>query len=81
MGTTNGRDHYLGSYETPESRELYDRLIAEWLASGRRTPMVARQDITVTELIAAYWPVAKAHYRQPDGRATSALPRVRSVLS
>jgi site-specific recombinase XerC len=33
--TLNGRDHYLGKYGTRESRDAYDRLIAEWLASGR----------------------------------------------
>jgi hypothetical protein len=31
----NGRDHYLGRYDSPESHENYDRLIAEWLADGR----------------------------------------------
>jgi hypothetical protein len=33
--TLNGRDHYLGGWNTPESRTEYDRLIADWLAAGR----------------------------------------------
>lgn len=32
----SGRDHYLGPHNSPESREKYDRLIAEWLANGRQ---------------------------------------------
>jgi hypothetical protein len=27
--TLDGRTHYLGKYGTPESRERYDRLVAE----------------------------------------------------
>jgi hypothetical protein len=41
----SGRDHYLGPYGTKASHIEYDRLIAEWLASGRRplnAPMAVR---------------------------------------
>jgi hypothetical protein len=34
--TFNGKDVYLGQHGTAESRERYDRAIAEWLANGRR---------------------------------------------
>ncbi len=34
--TLNGRCHYLGPYGCAASRREYDRLIAEWLAAGRR---------------------------------------------
>ena len=30
------RDVQLGKYDSPESRAEYDRVIAEWLANGRR---------------------------------------------
>src|SRR5262249_23440196 len=30
-----GRDVYLGKHESSESRAEYDRIIAEWLATGR----------------------------------------------
>ena len=33
--TLNGRDHYLGPWNSPEARVEYDRIVAEWLASGR----------------------------------------------
>jgi hypothetical protein len=32
----NGRDHYVGLFGTPEAKSAYDKLIAEWLATGRQ---------------------------------------------
>ena len=52
--TLNGRDHYLGQHGTPKSRERYDRLIAQWLANGRRTTVTAHSELTIIELIAVY---------------------------
>ena len=34
--TLNGIDHYLGTWNSPESKIKYDRLINEWLARGHR---------------------------------------------
>ena len=34
--TLSGKDHYLGRFGSPESRDAYDRLLAEWLANSRR---------------------------------------------
>ncbi len=31
----DGRDHYLGRFGSPESREKYCKLIAEWYATGK----------------------------------------------
>ncbi len=33
--TIDGKDHYLGKFDSAESRENYHRLIAEWLGSGK----------------------------------------------
>lgn len=33
--TIDGKDHYLGPMDSPGSREEYERVISEWLASGR----------------------------------------------
>ncbi len=61
--TLNGRDHYLGAYDTPKSRERYGRLIAEWSAHGYRLPREDRDEkdgeLTIVELIAAYWQLRK----------------------
>lgn len=39
--TLNGTDVYLGRWGTKASRTEYDRLIGEWLASGRCLPKAA----------------------------------------
>jgi integrase len=73
--TINGRDHYLGPWNAKASREQYDRLVAEWLANGRR-PLSAAQsisDLTVGELIDRFTTHAEGYYRRPDGTATSEI--------
>jgi integrase len=76
----NGKDIYLGPWPAcarkapPSVRDAYDRVIAEWLANGRRlsdTP--ERPAMTVSELIVRFWQHAKSHYRRPDGTNTSEL--------
>jgi integrase len=65
--TLNGRDHYLGPHGSRSSVKEYDRLVAEWLARGRRSIEVA--EVTVSELLLAYAQFAKVHYRK-HGQAT-----------
>ena len=73
----DGRSHYLGVWNSPESKTEYDRLVAEWLAGGRRSspppsaPPVAGPN--VAELILAFWRHAQIHYRHPDGTPTGEL--------
>ena len=66
----NGRDHYLGPHDTEESRQAYDRVIAEWLASGRRvehTHEVAVQPtLSVNEVLLAFVEFAERYYRDGD---------------
>ena len=78
--TLDGRDYYLGRHETAQSRERYDRLIAEWLAAGRKTPIQAGPGVTVTELCAAYWGHAKDHRRKKDGMPTTRLGIVKDII-
>jgi hypothetical protein len=49
------RDHLLGKYGSPESRAEYARVIAEWQTNARRAGNRARTDITVAELLSAFW--------------------------
>jgi integrase len=59
----NGRDHSLGPHGTKASKLEYDRLITEWLSSGRShsfgSPSPA---LTVVELLADYLNYAAAYY-------------------
>lgn len=58
--TLSGHDHYLGRYDSPESHAEYDRLIALWAANGRSLPPERSADLTVVEVLDAYWSQAKA---------------------
>jgi integrase len=77
-GFGSRRDILLGTYGTKESRVEYARVIAEWEAAGRRLPAaVAAKDLTVNELILAYWKHAEQHYRRPDGTPSKGLDDIR----
>lgn len=55
IGGGKYHDEYLGKHGTAESRQKYDRLIAEWLANGRLVMPKPGATLTVAELCAAYW--------------------------
>jgi integrase len=79
--TVAGRDHYLGPYGTKASRLEYDRLITEWLASGRPSTVVDSDggQLTITELCARYWQFAKKHYRK-NGKGTSEQDNIKYAI-
>jgi hypothetical protein len=70
--TINGQDVYLGKYNSPESKKKYDRLIQEWLATGRSH--------TSATLILAYMQHATVFYRK-DGKPTSHLHNVEDAMT
>src|SRR5687768_11940168 len=63
--TIDGRDFYLGPYGAKASRDVYDRLIGEWLASGRR--LTALRGVVTVEVISAFWKHVKSYYGSPGG--------------
>ncbi|MCA9304899.1 MAG: site-specific integrase [Phycisphaerales bacterium] len=67
----NGRDVYLGKYDTAESRAQYDAVIADWLAGSRIAASgSSRNDATVSELVLAFLNHAERYYiknGQPTG--------------
>ncbi len=77
--TLNGRDFYLGQYGSRESRRAYDRLTAEWLVSGRRTPEQGQGgSLTVAELSKAFMARSRRYYTR-DGFTTSEVDILRQV--
>lgn len=71
----DGRDVYLGPYDSPESHERYLRLLAERLASCRETaprPPIERPNLTVHQLIDRYRSFAESYYVR-DGKPTKEL--------
>ena len=80
----SGRDVYLGPHNSPESRERYDRFVAEWLANGRRPPeppaeVPADDGVTVDELIVGYLEFAGLHYRK-NNTPTKELGNIKDSL-
>lgn len=73
-----GKDHYLGPWGSTIARAEYDRLVAEWLANGRRPD--ADGGTRVAEVLAAFWDHAQAYYRHPDGTPTNELRNYRDAL-
>ena len=83
-----GRDHYLGVYGSDEAQEIYHRVIAEWLAGGRKLPNQPKRKprratiaevsdtgvevLTVRELVEAYLDWARVRYAGSD-RADSVI--------
>jgi len=80
-GRGHRKDILLGRYGTKESRMEYARVIAEWEASGRSMPESSlTPDLTVHELMIAYWRFAEGYYRK-NGEPTKQLYRVKMSLS
>jgi integrase len=81
--TLSGQDHYLGPHGTKVSKAEYDRVVAEWLARGRR-PLVDQEDagageITIIELVAAYVRYAKGYYRK-GGKITTEIGAILNAV-
>src|SRR3954468_22299816 len=80
----DGRDVYLGRYDSPESREKYRRVLAEWLAGSPVGPPARGAADTdspsVNEVILAFWRFAELHYRHTDGSPTEELASFRRTL-
>ena len=68
----------------PEAvQAAYDRLIAEWLANGRRAPAstdTVENSLSISELLLSFWRHAEQHYRREDGSPTTELDDFRLSL-
>lgn len=71
----DGKDHYLGEYGSPKSRDDYEDLIAEWLSRQD----VTRLTLTINDLALLYLDHAAAYYRK-NGEPTSEVGCIRSAL-
>ena len=74
-----GKDHYLGTYGTKASKAKYDRLIAEWLAAGRAIQPPEATQLTIAELIVAYWRHVTSYYVK-NGSPTAEQDCMKSAL-
>jgi integrase len=78
----DGKTFYLGTHGSEASRALYNRLLAEWLANGRRLPVERRDDasFTVADLIDAYLDHAEREYVDQHGKPTREVVNLRYPL-
>lgn len=53
--TLSGKTYYLGTYKSPESEAEYRRVVSEWLAIGCRPAGPQPDQLTVVEVLDAYW--------------------------
>jgi integrase len=82
----DGKDHYLGKYDSEESREKYRRLVAEWFATlghptrpGTTGESEPGGGLIVNELILAYAGFVDVYYMK-DGHPTVEPGNIRLVL-
>jgi integrase len=83
--TLDGKNHYLGPHESPESHERYNRLIHEWLAGrspspSQPPPLVEDLSPTIDELVLRYWEQQVTTYYLKNGAPTSEQSVIRGVL-
>jgi integrase len=80
-GLGNRRDVLLGEYGTPESRQEYARVLAEWEAGGRSSPSsIGTAAMSLNELLLAYMRHCEGYYRHPDGTPTSEADAIRLAI-
>src|SRR5271157_975363 len=89
--TIKGRDHYLGAWQSPESRLKYERLITTWMAGDAATPAggpltpaggpeASPADCTIAELCLFYLRnYAEKRYTK-NGRPTSEIVNIRRAI-
>ena len=77
--TLGGRDYYLGEHGSARSRQRYDQLLSQWLATRQAPPRPRCRDesavITVNLVLAAYLRHARVKHEKA-GEPTGQLPRV-----
>lgn len=80
--TIDGKDRYLGTYDSAESWEKYHRLVAEWMASRNTpppAPVPAEPPLTLLKLCVRYWRFARSYYVK-DGKPTSEVDTIKQAL-
>jgi integrase len=79
------REILLGAWESAESKAEYARVLAELAAHQGRLPHQApgastTTDLSVNEVILAFWRHAEQHYRREDGTPTGEADNYREAL-
>ena len=76
--TLDGRDFYLGKFNSAASRSEYNRRIAEWAAHDGIIP--DSTDLSITELLRGFSVHAERYYRGPDGKPTTEVANFKPIV-
>src|SRR5262249_6090297 len=76
----NGRDVYLGRYNSEESRREYARIVAELTAAPAPAVVATVLDVSVNEVLVAFLAHAGRHYRRADGTPTNELKEYKLAI-
>lgn len=74
------RDVYLGTYNSPESRAEYGRVISELAVGSPAERPTAAPTPSVDQVLLAFWRHALEHYRRPDGTPTQEISEYRQAF-
>lgn len=72
----NGRTYYLGKYNSARSKQRYDALISEWLASNR-SQSFGLQSVLMSSLMLDYLSHCRCYYPRTHNSETT---RVEGIL-
>lgn len=90
--TLNGADHYLGEFGSTTSRKEYDRVVADWLTTGRQVMHTKKNgnanspadELTINQLFLVYWKHVENYYRkdgEPTGEVQATMYALRPVIN
>ncbi len=74
--TIAGKCHYLGPFNSPESRERYEQLISRWLAGADNVEL---ETLSIGRLAILYLDHCREYYRK-EGRVTSEVLATQAAL-
>jgi hypothetical protein len=78
--TLSGRDYYLGKWRSSESQREYARLTSQWLAAEGVLANNTAEELSIWELLAAFWRHAQGYYVDRDGKPTAELANCRTLI-
>src|SRR6476659_10018431 len=75
--TLSGRDFLLGPHGTKVSHDEYDRLVMEWLASGRSPSFgTPAESLSIAELVVDYAEYVKSYHGTGPNSEYHRIPKV-----
>src|SRR4051794_35970773 len=72
----DGRDVYLGPYDSPESHQKYRLVVAEWLAQKPAAQPAEDGSCTVNEIVLRFLDTHKNYYTRQDGTLSPLLVNI-----